>query len=452
MDHGAGTTSASTRPAGTTSGDAAGRGTGVGGAAERRTANWGWWKMVVVELGSKRVDQPIWTRTLIGWHVVFWVLLAMTLFVSFSGDLGTDRRIVYIASVLVLGAAYQFVGRAAIASRRRLPSYAYDFVLIGCLMVMVGLYPQSVFLMFIASAQIWLLCESVREGAAFSLVLVIGVGSAQLWSAGWGWDSFWSILPWMLVSLVVSLLFGIWIEKVIDQSRQRAELIEELQSARDELAEAHHSAGVMAERERMAREIHDTLAQGMTSIVMLAQTAAVELERGGEGAAARLAAIEDTARENLAEARALVAAFTPVALSEATLAEVLRRQGERFAAETGVDVQVLLDLPDEEVAALPQGQQVVLLRAAQEALANVRKHAGATQVLITLGISDGRVWIEIKDDGSGFTPGSAAGGFGLAAMRGRVEESGGSVQVESAPGRGTRVQVLIPAVAAEEDV
>ena len=96
-----------------------------------------------------------------------------------------------------------------------------------------------------------------------------GVGSAQLWSAGWGWDAFWSVLPWMAVSLVVSLLFGIWIERVITQSEQRAELIRELQSARDELAEAHHSAGVMAERERMAREIHDTLAQGMTSIVML---------------------------------------------------------------------------------------------------------------------------------------------------------------------------------------
>jgi signal transduction histidine kinase len=305
--------------------------------------------------------------------------------------------------------------------------------------------------MFIASAQIWLLCEDVREGALLSLLLVTAVGAAQLWGAGWGWDAFWDILPWMLVSLVVSLLFGIWIEKVITQSQQRAELIDQLESARDELAEAHHSAGVMAERERMAREIHDTLAQGMTSIVMLSQAALVELQRGGtDGAAARLAAIEDTARENLAEARALVAAFTPVALSGATLTEVLRRQAERFAAETGVDVQVSLDLPDEEVAALPQSQQVVLLRSAQEALANVRKHAAATQVLITLGLSDGGVWIEIRDDGSGFTPGDAEGGFGLNAMRGRVEESGGSVEVESAPGRGTRVQVLIPAV--QEDV
>ncbi|TCC38544.1 sensor histidine kinase [Kribbella speibonae] len=395
--------------------------------------------------------QPVWTRTLIGWHIVFWVLLGMTLAMSFLGDLGAVRQALFAGTVVVLGAAYQFIGLRAIRVRRALPAYAYRLVLIACLMVLIGIYPQSVFLMFIASAQIWLLNEDIREGIGLSLLLVLGVGTAQLWSAGWGWDAFWSILPWMLVSLVVSLLFGIWIEKVITQSQQRAELIEQLESARDELAEAHHSAGVMAERERMAREIHDTLAQGMTSIVMLAQAASAELSRGGvDGAGARLAAIEDTARENLAEARALVAAFTPVALSEATLTEVLRRQAERFAAETGVDVQVSLDLPDDEVAALPQAQQVVLLRSAQEALANVRKHAAATQVLITLGLSDGRVWIEIRDDGTGFTPGSVSGGFGLSAMRGRVEESGGTVEVESTPGRGTRVQVLIPAV--QEDV
>jgi signal transduction histidine kinase len=189
----------------------------------------------------------------------------------------------------------------------------------------------------------------------------------------------------------------------------------------------------------------------MTSVVMLAQTAAVELQRGSlDPVAGRLAAIEDTARENLAEARALVAAFTPVALTGATLAEVLRRLAERFVAETGVDVQVSLDMPDDEVAALPQAQQVVLLRAAQESLANVRKHAGATSVLISLSMSSGGVGIEIRDDGSGFSLDAAGrAGFGLAAMRGRVEESGGTVSVESAPGRGTRVAVLIPSGAAD---
>ncbi|WP_405057373.1 sensor histidine kinase [Kribbella sp. NBC_01505] len=428
-------------------------GTAPATAAERRTGSgepatraWVlvWRKMVVMEATGTRADRVVGDRTLLGWNIVFWVILAMSLAVSFTAPLSTLQRGIAIGAAVALGASYQFIGRPAIQSRSQVQSFVFRVILIGCLMVLVGLSPASVFMMFIASAQVWLLSASVRDGIAFSLALVIGCGTAQLWGAGWGWQPFWMILPWMLVSLIVSLLFGIWIERVIAQSQQRAELIEELHAARDELAEAHHSAGVMAERERMAREIHDTLAQGMTSIVMLSQTGAAELAHGSDTVGARLAQIEATARENLAEARALVAAFTPVALSEATLTEVLRRQGERFAAETGVDVQVLLDLDESEVVELPQSQQVVLLRAAQEALANVRKHARATSVLITLGLRAGRVCIEIRDDGSGFLPAEPSTGFGLAAMRGRVEESGGTVQVNSSPGQGTVVQVLIP--------
>ncbi|GAA0589039.1 sensor histidine kinase [Kribbella sandramycini] len=401
--------------------------------------------MVVVEASSERSEQ-FWARTLIGWHIVFWVLMAMLTVLGITSGLPDGKRFAALGAVVALSTAYQFVGRPAIGSRRRLPAYAYRLVLLASLMVLVALLPQAVFLMFIASAQIWLLSEDIREGAGLSLLLVVCCGTAQLWSAGWGWEAFWAILPWMLVSLVVSLVFGIWIERVIAQSEQRAVLIDQLHAAQAELAEVNHSAGVMAERERMAREIHDTLAQGMTSIVMLSQTAAAELSRNGagDGVAARLGQIEATARENLAEARALVAAFTPIALSEATLSEVLRRQAERFTAETGVNVAVALDLDDAEVAVLTQAQQVVLLRSAQEALANVRKHARATQVQITLGITDAGVAIAIRDDGAGFSTAAPSPGFGLAAMRGRVEESGGTVQVESAPGRGTTVQVRIP--------
>ncbi|GAB3828936.1 sensor histidine kinase [Kribbella italica] len=411
-------------------------------------------------------SEAMWARTMLAWHIVFWSLLAVTTLVSvLPNDLTGREHVILLALLATLGTAYALIGGPAMLSRQRVPAHIYRVIAIVCVAGVVAIFPQSIFLMFIASPQIWLLADRIREGALFSVLLVVCVGTGQLYGAGGTMSAFWNILPWMIISLVVSLLLGIWIDRVIAQSEQRAELIAELEAARDELANAHHTAGVMAERERMAREIHDTLAQGMTSIVMLAQTAAVELSRGGAagggaagggaagggasggGASAvanRLSAIEDTARENLAEARALVAAFTPVALSEATLTEVLRRQAERFAAETGVDVQVSLDMPDEEVAALPQGQQVVLLRAAQEALANVRKHAGATTVLITLTMAADGVGISVSDDGTGFEPSAAAAGYGLAAMRGRVEESGGSVQVESAPGRGTRVQVLIP--------
>jgi signal transduction histidine kinase len=417
----------------------------------RRVDDRGFWRKIGSMQPISRDQQPVWIRTLVGWHVVFYAMLAVVgIGALASSELSSGRKIPYLAALVVLAVAYRIVAMPAMLSRNWLWSTLYRLLMIACITVAVALFPQSIFILFIVSPQIWLLSRSTVDAIVLTLTLLVAVGTAQLWAAGWTSDAFWSILPWMVISLLVSSMLGIWIDRVIAQSQQRADLIEELESTRDELAEAHHSAGVMAERERMAREIHDTLAQGMTSIVMLAQTASAELSRGGSDAVAgRLSAIEDTARENLAEARALVAAFTPVALSEATLTEVLRRQAERFAAETGVDVQVSLDMPDDEVAALPQGQQVVLLRAAQEALANVRKHAGATTVLITLTMAADGVGISVSDDGTGFEPSAAASGYGLAAMRGRVEESGGSVQVESAPGRGTRVQVLIPSSSQE---
>jgi signal transduction histidine kinase len=399
--------------------------------------------------GGREYDsRPVWIRTLAFWHVIFYAVLALILVTSWFADLTTARRTALIGLLVTAALGYRFIGQPAVTSLRRLPALVYRILLIACCGAAVVIHPQSIFMLFIVCPQIWLLSKQTLEGIFFSVLLLAVVGAGEVYAAGWTWVAFWQNLPWLLVSLGMAIMLGVWIERVIKQSQQRGELIAQLESTRDELAEAHHAAGAMAERERMAREIHDTLAQGMTSIVMLAQAAQVELQRSGP-AAIRLAAIEDTARENLAEARALVAAFTPVALSGATLTEVLRRQAERFAAETGVDVQVSLDMPDEEVAALPQGQQVVLLRAAQESLANVRKHAGATQVRITLGISANGVGIEIRDDGLGFEPQAPASGFGLAAMRGRVEESGGTVQVDSAPGRGTLVQVLIPATGQE---
>ena len=125
--------------------------------------------------------------------------------------------------------------------------------------------------------------------------------------------------------------------QIAEQSEVQRQLVAQLQAAQDELAATHHAAGVTAERERMAQEIHDTLAQGFTSIVMLAQTSAAELERGrDEAALARVGQIEQVARENLAEARALVAAFGPADLADATLAEALGRLVERFTQQTSV--------------------------------------------------------------------------------------------------------------------
>ncbi|WP_261376270.1 sensor histidine kinase, partial [Isoptericola variabilis] len=164
------------------------------------------------------------------------------------------------------------------------------------------------------------------------------------------------------------------------------------------------------------------------------------------------AAVESTARENLAEARALVAAFAPVPLQNGTLAEALRRLADRFAAETGIAVR--LEVADDGTGgpAVPAGgtgvprdaaSDVVLLRAAQEALANVRRHADARAVTVRLDRDAGTVGLEVTDDGRGLPPGHADG-IGLSGMRERVSAVGGSIDVGPGDRGGTRVRVRVP--------
>ncbi|MEV5508410.1 sensor histidine kinase [Streptomyces orinoci] len=221
------------------------------------------------------------------------------------------------------------------------------------------------------------------------------------------------------------------------ESRQRQRLIDDLVRTRDELAAAQREAGRLAERQRLAREIHDTLAQGLSSIVLLA--------RAGEGAppgpaADRLREIGRTAADNLAEARRFVAGLTPPALEEAPLPEALRRVTERTVP--GAVFRL-----DGEPRKLPVQAEVALLRLTQEALANVARHARAEHTAVTLAFHRDQVTLDVFDDGAGFTPGTATGRFGLHGMRERIAELGGTLSVESAPGEGTAVAAVLPVAA-----
>ncbi len=242
--------------------------------------------------------------------------------------------------------------------------------------------------------------------------------------------------------MLFAVLLGLWVTQVSEQSEERAQLLDQLEAAQAELAGIHHAAGVTAERERMAREIHDTLAQGFTSIVMLSQAVRADLDRGRlDGARERLDLVERTARDNLAEARALVSAFAPVGLSESGLADALERLAERFGQETGL----VVDVAWPHSATISRDREVILLRAAQEALTNVRRHAQASKVELALTVApDGGVRLEVADDGRGIEPG-AAEGFGLRGMRDRVTSGGGELAVSGGERRGTRVLVTLPA-------
>jgi signal transduction histidine kinase len=243
------------------------------------------------------------------------------------------------------------------------------------------------------------------------------------------------------LSLVFSAAFGTWITRIIHQSRERADLIERLQAAQAELAEVSRQAGTLAERQRLAGEIHDTLAQGLTSIVMLLQAAEQEITADPGEARRHVSLAAQAAREGLAEARAMVAALTPAHLEASTLPEALRRLTGRVGAELGIDARFEVH---GETRALPATVEVVLLRVGQEALANVRKHSAAGHVRVALCYGEDTARLDVSDDGTGFDPGRVNGGYGLRGMRGRILAAGGSFDVRARPGAGTALTVEVP--------
>jgi signal transduction histidine kinase len=235
-----------------------------------------------------------------------------------------------------------------------------------------------------------------------------------------------------------SIIYSAWVSRIIEQSAERAAIIDQLEATRAELAAAQHEAGRLAERQRLAADIHDTLAQGFTSILMLIQAAQAELSGKHRQAMRQLDLAARTARENLEEARALVADLAPAQLDDGTLADALRRLAQ--APDLGATFHL-----DGSPRPLPVATEVVLLRVCQEALANVRKHAQAGAATVRLGYQAGTVRLEVSDDGKGFDPGQVSGGYGLRGMRTRVGEAGGTLTVTSSPGAGTHVSATVQA-------
>jgi signal transduction histidine kinase len=209
-------------------------------------------------------------------------------------------------------------------------------------------------------------------------------------------------------------------------------------------------AGVLDERQRMAREIHDTIAQGLTGIITQLEAAdhakdrPVDRDRHIETA-------KRLARDSLAEARRSVEASMPAALETGTLPDALEVVAREWSELSGIPVDVTVT---GEVTSLHPEIEVALLRVAQEALTNVAKHAGATRAGLTLSFIGDDVTLDVRDDGVGFAPaerGAATtdgSGFGLTGMRQRVARVAGSLAIESEPGGGTAISARVPAIAA----
>jgi signal transduction histidine kinase len=300
------------------------------------------------------------------------------------------------------------------------------------------------------------------------VVLAVGLMSVLIDTivTGFPWPTIagWTIyVPLMVIQTFTIGLGAVVGEKLSDLSEQRRQTLAQLELALEENAGLHaqlltqaREAGVLDERQRMAREIHDTLAQGLTGIITQLEAAEQARERQ-EDRQRHLDNAARLARESLSEARRSVQASRPEPLESAALPDALAEVAQQWSAINGVPVA--FTTTGDPLPLHPE-VEVALLRTAQEALANVAKHARASRAGLTLSYMGDVVMLDVRDDGVGFAVPSetnragGAGadrgaGFGLIAMRQRVSRVAGTLVVESEPGGGTAISARVPAIVAQ---
>lgn len=277
------------------------------------------------------------------------------------------------------------------------------------------------------------------------------------------------------IGAVLAVVISLAYRRLAADAAHHQRIAAALRAAQAELAATEHRAGAMEERERLAREIHDTLAQGLSSMVLVAR-AGLNRDDLADDTRNVLATLEQTAADNLTEARRFVRSLsTPQPTS---LAASLQRLATRYETELSLRDQPLDcrirftgDIaPDQSADRLPEPVASAVLRAVQVGLGNVAAHAQARHTVITVGMWTQEVTVDIFDDGAGFTvpqtltaPNFTAdetasedsdetgSGYGLFGLQRRVDVLGGTMSVESAPGAGTVLAVRIPLTSRARD-
>jgi signal transduction histidine kinase len=372
---------------------------------------------------------------------------AAVIVVALLAGLGPDEagtRVGGIVAIVVFAVLYAAIARPVIG---RDPGWRYPVFVaaLGVLLIVAtSVAPFLAMLQTLAYPLVWVLAPRRRPAVIASGVVALAVWIGFFVGGGFGWSAFVSGATTAIFSFVFATALGLWIYSIAEYGEERARLLAELTAAQREVEALSRDRGAAAERERLARDIHDTLAQTLAGLVLLAERAGRQSREGQTDAAAdTVATLEQIAREALDEARALVSRTAAVP-SDAAFEAALERLVARFRAEAGLAIDLDLHAAP-GAASLAREAQVVLLRCLQEALANVRKHAGATLVRVSVRMdAAGTVDLVVADDGRGFEVGTAPRGFGLEGMAERVGLAGGHFAVVSAAGAGTTVTVRVP--------
>jgi signal transduction histidine kinase len=380
------------------------------------------------------------------WHWLWEAYVVGMCVAAAAGVVMLDHRLPGNVPVAITALA-GIVGCVLAFGRRVIRADEFDWRSVLFLTTVIGLWILALSASSVAAAAIPAIYPLVFATLPLPAALVVTtmVNIAPLAFAlifgGPSWPNLPLAVGITLIGVIAAPVIGTVITRSMRQREKLGALVAELAATRAESARLSREAGTAAERERLAREIHDTLAQGFTSIVALAQAVEPELDSDTAAAKRHVELIRTTARENLAEARAMVAELTPTALHEGSLPAAIQRQCDRLSAESGIAATIRVDgvLPPSGMAT-----DVVLLRAAQEAFTNIRKHSQANTVTVALSPVECGVRLSVADNGIGLADGHADG-FGLRGMRARVAQVGGTMWVAPTPGGGTTVTVEVPA-------
>ncbi|MFF9350831.1 sensor histidine kinase [Streptomyces sp. NPDC014734] len=382
-------------------------------------------------------------------HAAFFMLLGASLarfLLRHPGEARTPWIIALSAALAVL-----YVLGPVLGSRPTPRSLVWLGVLVAVWMVLVVLAPSFAWCavpLFYTGLRIL----PPRAALALVTLLTLLVVAAQLRLAG-GFDPNLVLAP-PAVAAVATAVFVHMRRQAVRQrelSERQRELIGDLLRTRRELAATERREGTLAERQRLSMEIHDTLAQGLSSQQMLLQAA--DRTWDGDPATARrhVRTAAGIAERNLAEARRFVHDLAPADLAEGGgLEAALHALATRETAQAQGRLTVRCHVEGEQHGALPDRVRSALLRIAQGALANVKEHAHATEAALTLTHLDDRVVLDIADNGQGFVSAGStertAGvrGHGLPAMRARLRQLGGTLTIESTPGEGTVLSAAVP--------
>jgi len=391
---------------------------------------------------------PVFTWLRVSLNLLFAFLvgfvIARALLGSTTGDVTAATIGVAVVLLLTYGAG-GLLERQRLLENRRIAGMWLGGLTIEWL-VLALISPDAIFIVF---PLFFLYLHLLPTTPGVTIVVLSTVAAIFAWSAHNGWTVGAVVGPVIGAAVAVAIALGY--RTLYRESEERRRLIQELMSTRQVLAEREREAGVLSERARLAREIHDTVAQGLSSIRMLLHAA--ERADASRPGIEHIRLARETAALNLAETRRFIEELTPVALQEQTLPGALRRlagaTGDHVAVSDrkeggGLDVDFRVS---GDVVPLPMTIETALLRVAQGALTNVVRHAHATHAAMTLTYMHDAVSLDVVDDGIGFDPllvpsmqtTAMHRSFGLVAMRDRVEDLGGTLTVESRPGAGTAV-------------